>query len=83
MIYASCRREILLEELKGSQMTADSLKKIAAFMPYLEKIYLDDVFNDNMFSEMLKSRSSNDLIDAWKCVTKSIMNCPIADRKLR
>jgi hypothetical protein len=78
------RREILLEELKGPTMTAESLRKIASFMPLLEKLCLDDVFSDNMFAEMLtKSRSSDNLIDAWKDVAKKITQCPISERKLR
>ena len=37
------RREILLEELKGMTMTADSLSQVALFMPHLKEVYLGAV----------------------------------------
>ena len=76
------RREVLLEELKGSSMTADSLIKIASFIPRLERVDLDDIFSDLSFLDMIKSRSEN-FAEAWKEVASSFINCPISKRKLR
>ncbi len=77
------RREILLEELKGSNMNSEALAKIGAFVPRLEKVYLDDVFADsNYLMDMIKLRSDN-IVEAWKEMANNIMNCPIAKRKIR
>merc|ERR1719189_3150361 len=77
-------------------MTADSLLKVAEFMPHLEKIYLDDVFNDSIFSGIIdtarktsshitltQSDNRNDLLSAWEVIAKNILKCPIPDMKLR
>ena len=80
------RREILLEEFNKNltmTMTPESFTKVASFMPYLEKVYLDDVFNDNIFAEMLNKSRSDNLIDAWKMVSKSILDCSSLYFKLR
>ena len=79
------RREILLEEFKGLTitMTSEALSKVACFMPFLEEIYLDDVFNDNIFTEMLNKTRQDNLVNAWKIVGKKISECPISELKLR
>ena len=76
------RREVLLEELKGSTMTGESLGTIGRFLPRLEKIYLDDIFSDVTFLDLIKSRNDN-IIEAWKKVAKSVLECALPMRKLR
>ena len=64
-------------------MTADALGKIAAFVPRLEKIFLDDIYNDStLFMDFIKSRNEN-LIDAWKEMERSIRCCPVSRKKIR
>ena len=74
------RRDILLEEFKPSTMTThDALQKIASFLPYLEEVHLDDIFNDNkILSELQKytdvlnlNKSPNNLLLAWRTVAKN------------
>lgn len=85
------RREILLEELKGMTMTAESLLQVAVFMPNLEKVYLDDVFNDSIFFEIVDKAKAvghrgdkpNILVSAWCGLAQKILNCPKPDMKLR
>ena len=84
------RREVLLEELKGMTMTAESLLQVAVFMPNLEKLYLDDVFNDNIFFEIVDKAKAvgqrdktNNLLTAWEGLAQKILRCPMADMKLR
>ena len=76
------RREILLEELKGSTMTGESLATIGKFLPRLEKVYLDDIFSDVTFLDLIKSRNDN-IVEAWKKVVKSVLECPQPMRKIR
>lgn len=79
------RREVLLEELKGSTMTADALCKIASFIPRLEKVFLDEIFNDShgvIILDMIVPRSDN-FSDAWKALAHSFQECPVPQRKLR
>ena len=80
------RREVLLEELKRSSMTGEALAKIGQFIPRLEKVYLDDIFSDGSnFLDLIKqtSRSSDEMVEAWKSVARSIMCCRVSKRKLR
>lgn len=80
------RREVLLEELKRTSMTSDALAKIGQFIPRLEKVYLDDIFSDSSnLLDLIKqtSRSSDEIVEAWKSVARSIMCCRVAKRKLR
>ena len=70
------RRDILLEEFIGTTLTAECLKKIGKFLPFLEKVYLDDVFNDKKHFEEV-------LYDAWKVLAKQILTTPTSDLKLR
>merc|ERR1719412_1897779 len=86
------RREIFLEELKGSTMTGEALSKIGGFIPRLEKVYLDDIFTDTNYLSRIKqttlqskwgSSNNDDLLEAWKTVARSIMCCRVAKRKLR
>jgi hypothetical protein len=72
----------LLEELKGSTMTGESLRTIGRFLPRLEKLYLDDIFSDANFLDLLKSRTDN-IVEAWKKVAKSVLECPLPVRKIR
>merc|ERR1711981_586728 len=68
------RREIFLEELKGSSMTGEALAKIGQFIPRLEKVYLDDIFTDgNYILDRIKqttlqskwgSSNNDDLLEA-------------------
>ncbi|TRY73782.1 hypothetical protein TCAL_16897 [Tigriopus californicus] len=76
------RREILLEELKGSSMTAEALAKIATFAPYLEKLCLDDIFNDRNFLDIIKTQSDN-IIESWKELAFKITQCPLSRRSIR
>ena len=79
------RREVLLEELKGSTMTADALCRIASFVPRLEKVFLDEAFNDGhsvIILDRIVSRSDN-FAEAWKALAHSFQACPAAQRKLR
>ena len=79
------RREVLLEEFKGSSMTGESLTKIGQFIPRLEKVYLDDIFTDsNYLIDRIKQTtmqskwgysSNDDLVEAWKSIARSIMCC--------
>jgi hypothetical protein len=48
----------------------------------LEKLYLDDIFSDANFLDLLKSRTDN-IVEAWKKVAKSILECPLPVRKIR
>ena len=68
------RREIFLEELKGSSMTAESLSKIALFIPKLEKVYMDDLFNDSMILDLIKNRSADEILEAWKKLASEILS---------
>ena len=75
------RREILLEELKSSTLTAhDALQNIASFLPYLEEVHLDDIFNDNKLLDLQKfdvfNKSPNHVLNAWQVVANSIKDCP-------
>lgn len=80
------RKEILLDEFKDS-MTGDSLRQIAKFAPKLEKVYLDDVFNEHIFAEMTLnltgSKDKESLIEAWKAFARSILTTPLMDLKLK
>ena len=51
------RKDILLEEFQGPTMTADSLSKIAEFIPYLEKAYLDDDFINESLSNQINPKA--------------------------
>ena len=77
-------------------MTADSLSKIAEFIPYLEKAYLDDDFiNDNSLANQINPKalthalmhtfkgSDNTITGAWKCLAQNILASPEKDLKLR
>ena len=90
------RKDILLEEFQGPTMTADSLSKIAEFIPYLEKAYLDDDFiNDNSLANQINPKalthalmhtfkgSDNTITGAWKCLAQNILASPEKDLKLR
>ena len=63
-------------------MTGESLSTIGRFLPRLEKIYLDDIFSDVTFLDLIKSRNDN-IIDAWKKVAKSVLDCQLPVRKIR
>jgi hypothetical protein len=63
-------------------MTADALSRIASFVPRLEKVYLDDIFNDSHILDMIMSRSEN-FSDAWKTLANNFLSCPLSMRKLR
>ena len=79
------RREVLLEELKGSTMTTDALCKIASFIPRLEKVFLDEIFHDShgvIILDMIVPRSDN-FSEAWKALAQSFQTCPVPLRKLR
>ena len=91
------RKDILLEEFQGPTMTADSLSKIAEFIPYLEKAYLDDDFiNDSLANQInpkaithalmqsfTSTSDTNTLTGAWKCLAQNILEFPEKDLKLR
>ena len=86
------RRDILLEEFKPSTMTThDALQKIASFLPYLEEVHLDDIFNDNkILSELQKytdvlnlNKSPNNLLLAWQTVAKNILETQGSQFKLQ
>jgi hypothetical protein len=91
------RKDILLEEFQGPTMTADSLSKIAEFIPYLEKAYLDDDFiNDSLANQInpkaithalmqsfTSTSDTNTLTGAWKCLAQNIIEFPEKDLKLR
>lgn len=86
------RRDILLEEFKPSTMTThDALQKIASFLPYLEEVHLDDIFNDNkILSELQKytdvlnlNKSPNNLLLAWQTVAKNILETQGSQLKLQ
>ena len=78
------RKEVFLEELKGSTMTAEALAKISIFVPRLEKVFLDDTFHHLKISDMFKSRSGGaDITEAWKELAFRIMSCSPAKRRLR
>ncbi len=76
--------QVLLEELKGPTMTSEALSKVGSFIPRLEKVFMDDLFADsNMVLDIIKMRTSDNVIEAWKDLAANIVNCPIAKRKLR
>ena len=76
-------KDIFLEEF-GRSMTDASLSKISQCLPFIEKVYLDDVFSDNVFTEMFNKslKSSDNLIEAWKDVARQIRDSD-QTRKLR
>ena len=50
----------------------------------MEAVFLDDVFHDSsLMLELIKARSGEGVVEAWKELASSITNCPIAKRKIR
>ena len=77
------RKEMFLDEFRES-MSPESLIQVGRFLPYLEKVYLDDVFNEHIFAEMILVSSDKDkLTNAWKSLAKSIETCPTQEFKLK
>ena len=69
-----------IDVIKGSTITDADLTEIANFIPYLEIVYLDDVFNENLLFDARRDMLNNSDGSGWKAIAHSLQRCPEGER---